>query len=143
MEKIYDVIVIGGGPAGYTSAIYTSRAGFDTLVLEKFSAGGQMTQTPQIDNYPGFPESVDGFALGSKMQQGAERFGTKTMQSEVIETNLKDKIKTIKIPDGVLLAHSVIIASGTISYTFSNQISFIFKSQMFMLSTRCNYNAMS
>ncbi len=112
MEKIYDVIVIGGGPAGYTSAIYTSRAGFDTLVLEKVSAGGQMTQTPQIDNYPGFPESVDGYALGSKMQQGAERFGTKTMQSEVIEVNLKDKIKTIKTPDGVLLAHSVIIATG-------------------------------
>ena len=71
-----------------------------------------MTQTPQIDNYPGFPESVDGYALGYKMQQGAERFGTKTMQSEVIEVNLKDKIKTIKTPDGVLLAHSVIIATG-------------------------------
>ena len=112
MGKIYDVIVIGGGPAGYTSAIYTSRAGFDTLVLEKFSAGGQMTQTPQIDNYPGFPESVDGYELGTKMREGAERFGTKTMQSEVIETNLKDKIKTIKTPDGVLLAHSVIIATG-------------------------------
>lgn len=67
MDKVYDIIVIGGGPAGYTSAIYTSRSGFDTLVLEKFSAGGQMTQTTQIENYPGFPEGVDGFELGTKM----------------------------------------------------------------------------
>lgn len=112
MEKIYDVIIIGGGPAGYTSAIYTSRAGFDTLVLEKISAGGQMTQTAQIDNYPGFPEGVDGFSLGTKMLEGAERFGAKTIQSEVIEANLKDKIKTVKTPDGVFLARSVIIATG-------------------------------
>ncbi len=112
MEKIYDVIVIGGGPAGYTSAIYTSRSGFDTLVLEKFSAGGQMTQTTQIDNYPGFPEGVDGFELGTKMREGAERFGAKTIQAEVLEVNLKDKIKTIKTPDEILLAHSVIIATG-------------------------------
>ena len=112
MDKVYDIIVIGGGPAGYTSAIYTSRSGFDTLVLEKFSAGGQMTQTTQIDNYPGFPEGVDGFELGTKMREGAERFGAKTVQAEVLEVNLKDKIKTIKTPDEVLLAHSVIIATG-------------------------------
>lgn len=112
MDKTYDVIIIGGGPAGYTSAIYTSRAGFNTLVIEKISAGGQMAQTTQIDNYPGFPKSVDGFALGTKMQQGAERFGAKTMQSEVIEVNLTDKIKTVKTSDGVLLARSVIIATG-------------------------------
>lgn len=112
MDKVYDIIIIGGGPAGYTSAIYTSRSGFATLVLEKFSAGGQMTQTTQIDNYPGFPEGVDGFELGTKMREGAERFGAKTVQAEVLEVNLKDKIKTIKTPDGVLLAHSVIIATG-------------------------------
>ena len=112
MDKVYDIIVIGGGPAGYTSAIYTSRSGFDTLVLEKFSAGGQMTQTTQIDNYPGFPEGVDGFELGTKMREGAERFGAKTVQAEVLEVNLKDKIKTIKTTDEVLLAHSVIIATG-------------------------------
>lgn len=112
MGKIYDVIVIGGGPAGYTSAIYTTRAGLDTLVLEKFSAGGQMTQTTQIDNYPGFPEGVDGFELGAKMQQGAERFCAKTLNAEVIKVNLQDKIKEITTPDGILLSHSVIIATG-------------------------------
>jgi len=112
VEKIYDVIVIGGGPSGYTSAIYTTRSGFDTLVLEKFSAGGQMTQTAQIDNYPGFPQGVDGFDLGNKMRQGAERFGAKTIWAEVIEVNLKNKIKKIITHDGVFLSYSVIIATG-------------------------------
>lgn len=112
MDKVYDIIVIGGGPAGYTSAIYASRSGFDTLVIEAFAAGGQMTQTSQIDNYPGFPEGVDGFELGSKMQQGAERFSAKTVQAEVLEVNLQEKIKKITIPEGVLLSRSVIIATG-------------------------------
>lgn len=112
MNKLYDIIVIGGGPAGYTSAIYTSRSGLDTIVFEKFSAGGQITQTTQIDNYPGFPEGVDGFGLGTKMQQGAERFGAKTVKAEVISVNLKDKIKTINTSAGVFLARSVIIATG-------------------------------
>ena len=83
MEKIYDVIVIGGGPAGYTAAMYAARGGLDTLILEKMSAGGQMTQTMQIDNYPGFDEGVDGFTLGEKMQAGAERFGAHTEYAEV------------------------------------------------------------
>lgn len=112
MDKIYDVIIIGGGPAGYTSALYTARAGFETLVLEKFSAGGQMTQTSQIDNYPGFDEGVDGFTLGFKMQQGAERFGAKTVQTEVISVNLKDKTKVIETTDGTYFSKSIIIATG-------------------------------
>ena len=82
MKHVYDMIVIGGGPAGYTAALYATRAGLDTLVLEKMSAGGQMTQTMQIDNYPGFDEGIDGFLLGEKMQAGAERFGAK---SELVE----------------------------------------------------------
>ena len=71
MRHLYDVIIIGGGPGGYTAALYAARAGLDTLVLEKLSAGGQMALTTQIDNYPGIEETIDGFTLGEKMQQGS------------------------------------------------------------------------
>ncbi len=110
--KTYDIIIIGGGPAGYTAALYGARAGLDTLLIEKFSAGGQMTQTSQIDNYPGFPDGVDGFTLGFNMQQGAERFGAETIQSEVLEVSLTDKIKNIKTSDGTYSSRAVIIATG-------------------------------
>ena len=112
MDKLYDIIIIGGGPAGYTAALYGARAGFETLVLEKFSAGGQMTETPQIDNYPGFDEGIDGFTLGFKMQQGAERFGAKTVQTEVTSVNLDEKIKIISTPDGDYKTRCLIIATG-------------------------------
>ena len=110
--KIYDTIVIGGGPAGYTAAMYAARAGLSTLVVEKLSAGGQMAQTMQIDNYPGFEEGVDGFALGMKMQQGAERFGAETCMAEVTSVELSGEIKIIHSDDGDFHARTVIIATG-------------------------------
>lgn len=112
MDKIYDVIIIGGGPAGYCSALYAARAGFDTLVIENYSPGGQMTQTSQIDNYPGFEEGIDGFELGLKMKQGAERFGAKTILAEVLKVSLKETIKKISTKDEEFCAKSVIIATG-------------------------------
>ena len=111
-EKIFDTIIIGGGPAGYTAALYCTRAGLSTLVLEKFSAGGQMTQTSTIDNYPGFDEGIDGFSLGFKMQQGAERFGAETMQTEVLSVDLNANPKKIVTDSGELLSKTVIIATG-------------------------------
>lgn len=111
-NKICDTIIIGGGPAGYTAALYAVRAGLDTLVLEKFSAGGQMTQTQQIDNYPGYEEGIDGFTLGYKMQQSAERFGSKTIQTEVLSADLKASPKKVTTDMGDYFAKTVIIATG-------------------------------
>ena len=111
-EHIYDVIIIGGGPAGYTAALYATRAGLETLVLEKLSAGGQMTQTTQIDNYPGYDEGIDGFLLGMKMQAGAERFGAKTKMAEVLSVELTGDIKEIETSEGTLYSRTVIIATG-------------------------------
>ncbi len=112
MEKIYDVIILGGGPAGYTAALYTARAGLVTLVIEKMSAGGQMTLTGDIDNYPGFPEGVDGFTLGMNMQSGAERFGAKTEYDEVLGVEFQGEIKKITTMSGDFYAKTVIIATG-------------------------------
>ena len=110
--KIYDTIIIGGGPAGYTAALFAVRAGLKTLVLEKISAGGQMAQTNQIDNYPGFENGIEGFSLGHKMKQGAERFGVKSLQKTVFSVDFEPKIKKITTDSGDFYAKTVIIATG-------------------------------
>lgn len=113
MEKIFDTIILGGGPAGYTAALYAARAGLDTLLIERMSAGGQMALTGDIDNYPGFDEGIDGLTLGMKMQQGAERFGAKTEYAEVSSVDFSDKIKKIETNMGeTYLSKTVIIATG-------------------------------
>lgn len=112
MNHIYDTIIIGGGPAGYTAALYAARAGLDSLLLERMSAGGQMVLTGDIDNYPGFDEGIDGFTLGMKMQKGAERFGAKTEYAEVLSVDFSDKAKKLITTNGEYLAKTVIIASG-------------------------------
>ncbi len=112
MERIYDVIVIGGGPGGFSAALYATRAGLDTLVLEKMSPGGQMTQTHQIDNYPGFDQGVGGYELGEKMRAGAERFGAVTHLAQVSGVELAGDIKRVETGKGQLLARTVIVATG-------------------------------
>ena len=109
MRHLYDVIIIGGGPGGYTAALYAARAGLDTLVLEKLSAGGQMALTTQIDNYPGFEVGIDGFTLGEKMQQGAERFGAKTEIVEVDGVHLQGPVKTVHTNEGIFEAKTACI----------------------------------
>ncbi|MBP3921578.1 MAG: thioredoxin-disulfide reductase [Ruminiclostridium sp.] len=112
MNHIYDTIIIGGGPAGYTAALYAARAGLDSLLLERMSAGGQMALTGDIDNYPGFDEGIDGFTLGMKMQKGAERFGAKTEYVEVLSVDFTDKIKKLITTNGDFYSKTVIIAGG-------------------------------
>ena len=112
MKHIYDMIIIGGGPAGYTAALYASRAGLDTLIIEKMSVGGQMALTDIIDNYPGFNEGIDGFSLGMQMQAGAERFGAKTEYGEVLSVDLIPEIKKTVTDSGEYFSKTVVIATG-------------------------------
>ncbi len=112
MEHIYDMLIIGGGPAGYTAALYAARAGLSTAVIERMSIGGQMALTDVIDNYPGFEEGIDGFTLGMKMQQSAERFGAVTIYADVTAVGLSDNVKKIETTNGTYHSKTVVIASG-------------------------------
>jgi len=111
-DKVYDMLVIGGGPAGYTAALYASRAGLETLVIEKLSAGGQMALTHQIDNYPGFVEGVGGFELGDQMQRQAERFGAKTKNAEVKSFHLSGSPKSVETSEGTFYGKTIVLATG-------------------------------
>ena len=111
-NAILDTVIVGGGPAGYTAALYAARAGLSTLVIERMTPGGQMTLTDAVDNYPGFDEGIDGYMLGMKMQSGAERFGAKTEYAEVLSLDLSSEPKRIKTAEGTILSRTVMLAMG-------------------------------
>ena len=111
-RKIYDMIIIGGGPAGYTAALYASRAGLSAVVLEKFSAGGQMALTHAIDNYPGFEDGIDGFTLAEKMKSQAERFGAESKNTEVTSVDLKSHPKSVETDSGTFYGKTVVVSTG-------------------------------
>ena len=112
MKKVYDMIVIGGGPGGYTAALYAVRAGLDTLVFEKMSPGGQMALTEQLDNYPGFENGIEGYMLAMKMQAGAARFGVDTHYADVLSVDLNSDVKKLNTSEGEFLAKTVVVATG-------------------------------
>ena len=112
MEKIYDMIIVGGGPGGYTAALYAARAGLSVLIAERLSPGGQMNLTGQIDNYPGFANGVEGFQLSMDMHAQAERFGAQTQYTEVVGLQLQANPKEVHTVDGVFYAKTVVIATG-------------------------------
>lgn len=112
MDHVYDVLILGGGPGGYTAAMYAARSGLTVAVLERLAPGGQMALTHQVDNYPGFDEGVDGFDLGMRMQKGAERFGAETVYADVQSVELQGKIKKLHTDQGTFCGRTVIVATG-------------------------------
>ena len=111
-SRSYDVVVLGGGPGGYTAALYCARSGYSVAVLEKIAAGGQMSTTDRVDNYPGFDDGIDGFELGERMQKGAERFGAVTLFEEATGVELKGERKIVRTDAGELTARAAVLAPG-------------------------------
>lgn len=110
--RVHDMVIIGGGPGGYTAALYAARAGMDVLLLERMSAGGQMALTNQIDNYPGFADGIGGIELAGEMQRQAERFGAVTRNADVRRVDLAAAPKRIETSEGTFLARTVVLATG-------------------------------
>ncbi|MDH3360499.1 MAG: FAD-dependent oxidoreductase, partial [Desulfobulbaceae bacterium] len=109
----YDLIIVGGGPAGLTAGLYASRAMLNVVLVEKGAVGGQVLLTDWIDNYPGFPDGISGFELIDKMAAQAARFGLTTKLGSVTGMSLKDPVKRLFLEDGSeLTAKAVIIATG-------------------------------
>jgi thioredoxin reductase (NADPH) len=111
--KKYDVIIIGGGPAGLTAGIYTSRARLKTLLIEKAAIGGQAVNAWSIENYPGFREGINGVDLTQAMHEQATKFGVETLYDEVAGIKVNGEQKTVKTNQGAFGAKAVIIAGGS------------------------------
>ena len=111
--ELYDVLILGGGPAGLTAGIYASRALLKTAMIEKMMPGGQMMTTDWVDNYPGFEEGVSGFELSQRMEKQAKRFGMEMISGTVTDVDLESMPKIVKTATGEYRAKSVIISTGT------------------------------
>jgi thioredoxin reductase (NADPH) len=112
MSNTYDVTIIGGGPAGLSAGLYTSRARLKTLLIEKAIVGGQITNAERVENYPGFPDGISGFELGELMRRQAESFGLEIKYAEALGLELRGSEKVVKTSDGDYIGRAVIIAGG-------------------------------
>jgi len=113
MDNRYEVIIIGGGPAGLTAGLYTARARLNSLLIEKMVVGGQIVNAERVENYPGFPDGISGFELGQLMHQQAAKYGLKTVTAEVTGIELQEGQKVVKTTEGDFIAKTVIIAGGS------------------------------
>lgn len=109
---IYDVIIIGGGPAGMSAAIYAARARLKTLIIEKAGCGGQIAITDHLENYPGFEAGINGFELAVKMQTQATTFGSEITYGEVLSVEVEGNVKKVVLQDKTFETKTIIIASG-------------------------------
>jgi thioredoxin reductase (NADPH) len=113
MTEKYEVVIIGGGPAGLTAGLYTSRAGLSSLLIERGMMGGQIVNAEQVDNYPGFPAGISGFELGKLMHEQATKYQLKVVTGEAVGLEVKKGQKAVKTTGGDFTAKAVIIASGS------------------------------
>jgi thioredoxin reductase (NADPH) len=113
VNREYEVVIIGGGPAGLTAGLYTSRARLNSLLIEKGLVGGQILNAEKVDNYPGFPEGISGLKLGELMHQQATKYGLKTIIAEATGIEPQPKQIVVKTTEGNFIAKAVIIASGS------------------------------
>ncbi|MCK9875030.1 thioredoxin-disulfide reductase [Frankia sp. Ag45/Mut15] len=113
-DDVRDVIIVGSGPAGYTAAIYTARANLRPLVFEgAITAGGALMNTTEVENFPGFPEGIQGPELMESLRKQAERFGAELVPDDVTEVDLAATPKIVKVEDQVFRARTVIVATGS------------------------------